>query len=101
MVEDSMAKDVAAEDAMTEDGKSVLPKELSRNRSEDIAIMRAMGADVDDDNHPAKENITAPGTNTTTSATGARNNGFLEGQDWGWSGIDNRKKIMLTMLIPK
>ena len=63
--------------------------------------MRAMGADVDNDNQPAPENIPAPGTNTTTSVTGARDDGFLEGQEWGWSGIDNQKKDNFDNVNPK
>ena len=60
-----------------------LPEEIfqSKNRAEDIANIRGMGLDVDDNNDPALENI--PDQEEPTP---------LEGQEWGWEGLNHRKK---------
>jgi len=56
------------------------------NQAEDIALVRNMGFDVDDDNEPAEENIP---TNGETGATDTE--GLYAFQRWGWSGIDQRR----------
>ena len=56
----------------------------TQNRAEDIALVRAMGFEVDDDNEPALENIPAPD---------APQVGLREGQDWGWDGFDQRASL--------
>ena len=56
--------------------------------AEDIALVRAMGLDVDDDNDPAPENI-------PTSVPGATNEGNVH-HGWGWTGIDHRKQLNIT-----
>ena len=50
--------------------------------NEDIAYVRGLGFDVDDDNMPAPENIPEPNVPRPTDY----------GQTWGWDGIDHRKK---------
>ena len=52
--------------------------------SEDIALARSQGIEVDDDNEPAPENIPPAG-----SVLDATTNKF--GQTWGWNGTCNRK----------
>ena len=52
------------------------------NNTEDIANVRAMGLDVDDDNEPAPENIPAPNARVYTHE---------HDQNWGWDGIDERR----------
>lgn len=59
------------------------------SRAEDIAMVRAMGLDVDDDNVPAPENI----PQNATDATGEEGNVEL---GWGWSGIDHRKQLNIS-----
>ena len=56
----------------------------AQNRAEDIALVRNMGFEVDDDNEPAPENVPA--------ANAPRPNGaaLYEGQEEGWDGIDCR-----------
>jgi hypothetical protein len=55
----------------------------AQNRAEDIALVRAMGFEVDDDDEPAPENIPADGEHLF------RLGGDLhDGQEWGWDGID-------------
>ena len=58
----------------------------ARNNSEDIANVRAMGFDVDDDNLPLDEN------NPDEGAERPAVNAFYEGQVWGWQGFDNRRQ---------
>ena len=54
---------------------------------EDIENVRAMGFSVDDDNEPAPENIPQNGNTPERS-----NEGFYNGQEWGWAGFCNRKR---------
>ena len=67
-------------------GDDIALRSLS-NRAEDIALIRAQGLDVDDDNEPAPENI--PDATTTTNKQA---NGLYEGQEFGWDGVDHRAK---------
>ena len=57
------------------------------SRREDIQNVRAMGFNVDDDNEPAPENVPTPGETVETS-----DEGFYDGQVWGWAGFCNRKR---------
>ena len=60
----------------------------AQNRAEDIALVRAMGFEVDDDNEPAPENI--PVADAPLFRLGG---GLHEGQEWGWDGIDQRATL--------
>ena len=53
-----------------------------QNRTEDIALIRNMGFEVDDDNEPAPENIPAANVPRPNGAD------LYEGQEWGWDGIE-------------
>ena len=65
---------------------------LQRTKLEkDIALVRNMGFEVDDDNEPAPENV--PGGNAPPVNGGA----LLEGQEWGWDGIDRRAMLQGSM----
>ena len=66
----------------------------ARSRAEDIAMVRAMGLDVDDDNVPAPENI----PENATDRTGEEGNVEL---GWGWSGIDHRKQLNISNVRAK
>ena len=70
-----------------------VPNEVSRaqNCGEDIAMVRAMGFMVEDDNDPAPENIPEPGGSVTDGVT----------QTWGWSGADQRSLFGATDHQPK
>ena len=59
----------------------------SSHTSDDIAMVRAMGMNVDDDNEPVAENIPTTEESTSSSVTGLK-----EGQSWGWNGMCDRKK---------
>ena len=63
-----------------------IPDEIFRagNRAEDIALVRGQGFEVDDDNDPAPENV--PAVDEAPPVV----NDLLEGQEWGWDGIDRR-----------
>ncbi len=63
-----------------------IPEEIfqARNRAEDIALVRGQGFEVDDDNDPAPENV--PAVDEAPPVV----NDLLEGQEWGWDGIDRR-----------
>ena len=50
------------------------------SRAEDIAMVRNLGFDVDDDNEPVPENIPSP------DAPLPVDHGLYEGQSWGWDG---------------
>jgi hypothetical protein len=52
----------------------------AQNRAEDIALVRAMGFEVDDDNEPTPENRLG--------------GGLYNGQEWGWDGIDQRAGLL-------
>ena len=55
-----------------------------QTRTEDIALARSQGIDVDDDNEPAPENIPPAGADINYQDN-------LYGQTWGWNGTCNRK----------
>eukprot|EP00559_Dactyliosolen_fragilissimus_P002711 CAMPEP_0184872744 /NCGR_PEP_ID=MMETSP0580-20130426/41459_1 /TAXON_ID=1118495 /ORGANISM="Dactyliosolen fragilissimus" /LENGTH=665 /DNA_ID=CAMNT_0027375583 /DNA_START=1012 /DNA_END=3007 /DNA_ORIENTATION=+ len=57
--------------------------------AEDIALVRAQGLDVDDDNLPAPENIPIATTSNTTDDS-------HQEIGWGWSGIDHRKQLNIS-----
>ena len=57
--------------------------------AEDIALVRAQGLDIDDDNLPAPENI--PVDNNVELPAGVVDVNVELG--WGWSGIDQRKQL--------
>ena len=61
----------------------------SGGQAEDIALVRAMGLDVDDDNLPAPENI-------PQNIPETENEGGNVHLGWGWSGIDHRKQLNIT-----
>lgn len=63
----------------------------AQNRSEDIALVRSQGLMVDDDNDPAPENV--PSNNERTQKKDGKSQTEVEknGQQWGWSGLDNRR----------
>ncbi len=63
----------------------------TQNRAEDINLVQDMGFEVDDDNEPAPENVPAVDAPPVNGGT------LLEGQEWGWDGIDRR--AMLQGLI--
>lgn len=54
----------------------------SSSRAEDIALVRAQGFEVDDDNEPVEENV--------PSEPSSQPGGLFPGQRWGWDGIDRR-----------
>ena len=66
----------------------------ARNQSEDIANVRAMGFDVDDDNLPLEEN--EPNEGEVHPAV----NNFYDGQVWGWQGFDNRRQANIQNVDP-
>ena len=66
----------------------------AQNRAEDIALVRNMGFEVDDDNEPAPENVPAD------DATPVNGGALLEGQQWGWDGID-RRAILQGSMYPR
>jgi hypothetical protein len=53
-----------------------------QNQVEDITLVRNMGFEVGNDKEPAPENV--PAGNSPPVNGGA----LLEGQEWGWDGID-------------
>ena len=63
----------------------------AQNRAEDIALVRDMGFEVDDDNEPAPENVPA------VDAPPVNGGSLLEGQKWGWDGIDRRAMLQGSM----
>ena len=63
----------------------------SGNRAEDIARMRALGFDVDDDNDCLPENVPSSLVFEESTTTGPINE-----QTWGWDGMDNRKQVNAT-----
>jgi hypothetical protein len=64
----------------------------AQNRAEDIPLVRDMGFEVDDDNKPAPENVTAVDAPPVNGGT------LLEGQEWWWDGID-RRAIMQGLIV--
>lgn len=69
-------------------GGEEFPQQILRARAcvEDIAMVRNMGFTVDDDNEPAPENI------PTVVGTPAAATEVHDGQNWGWQGLDHRKR---------
>jgi hypothetical protein len=63
---------------------SLLDKMGRTSRAEDIAMARAQGLDVDDDNDPAPENIPVRGAPAESDEN-------PHGQEWGWGGTCHRK----------
>jgi hypothetical protein len=73
---------------------SVIDKMGRSTRSEDIALARSQGLDVDDDNEPAPENIPAAGARIDNTTN-------LHGQEWGWAGTCHRKSKHHTDIDPQ
>jgi hypothetical protein len=63
-------------------------------RREDIASARSQGLDVDDDNEPAPENISALGSSIDSTSN-------LHGREWGWSGTCHRKSAHHVDVSPQ
>ena len=63
----------------------------AQNRAEDIAHVRDMGFEVDDDNGPTPENVPA------VNAPPVNGGSLLERQEWGWDGIDRRAMLQGSM----
>ena len=63
----------------------------AQNQAEDIALVRNMGFEVNNDKEPAPENV--PAGNAPPVNGGA----LLEGQEWGWDGIDRRAMLQGSM----
>jgi hypothetical protein len=75
----------AATVAINKDGKEIVDFVFNaQHQAEDIALVWDMGFMVDDDNEPAPENIPADGTPPVNGEA------LLEGQKWGWDGIDRQ-----------
>ena len=78
-------------DMVMEDGTQLPPEvfqfQYRRPNTEDLANIQAMGFGVDDDNEPAPENVPPPNLRVETT-----DEGWLQGQSWGWAGFCNRKK---------
>jgi hypothetical protein len=60
----------------------------AQNRAEDIALVRAMGFEVNDDNEPAPENIPLNGAPLFRLGEGLH-----KGQEWGWDRIDQQATL--------
>jgi hypothetical protein len=73
---------------------SVIDKMGRSTRSEDIALARSQGLDVDDDNETAPENIPAAGARIDNTTS-------LHGQEWGWAGTCHRKSKYPTDIDPQ
>jgi hypothetical protein len=63
----------------------------AQKRAEDINLFRNMGFEVDNDNDPAPENVPAG------DAPPVNGGELLEGQQWGWDGIDRRAMMQGSM----
>lgn len=79
-----------ADDTVEEEGRP-LPQNVNAGSLHlgDALLVRAEGFDVDDDNDPAPENIPTPGEV------------IQDAQQWGWSGICNRKSLQVPNSLPK
>ncbi len=62
----------------------------AQNRAEDIALVRAMSFEVDNDNEPAPENLPRPGVGMGRDRPASRSG---DERSWGWDGIDQRAKL--------
>eukprot|EP00815_Leptocylindrus_aporus_P005115 CAMPEP_0116052952 /NCGR_PEP_ID=MMETSP0322-20121206/1885_1 /TAXON_ID=163516 /ORGANISM="Leptocylindrus danicus var. apora, Strain B651" /LENGTH=230 /DNA_ID=CAMNT_0003535997 /DNA_START=288 /DNA_END=977 /DNA_ORIENTATION=+ len=69
--------------ALPSDLRSIHARGIESGDAEDIARVRALGFDVDDDNEPAPENV--PTEEVTTEA------GLKDNQQWGTHPFDPRK----------
>lgn len=67
--------------------QEVFNLERTRGTVEDIANVHVMGFGVNDDNKPAPENIPVPNLQVEQNEEG-----WLEGQEWGWNGFCHRKR---------
>lgn len=67
----------AADDVCKPINTSLPGMDGSGSRSEDIALARSQGLEVDDYNEPAPENVPAEGVVIDTTSN-------LHGQTWGW-----------------
>jgi hypothetical protein len=75
----------AATVAINKDGEEIADFVFNaQNWAEDIALVRGMGFMVNNDNKPAPENVPADSTPPVNGEA------LLEGQKWGWDGIDCR-----------
>jgi hypothetical protein len=84
--EPGVASTVPTPTATNEQGEEIVDWVFqAQNWAEDIALIRAMGFEVDDDNEPAPENIPPP--DMPLFMIGGD---LHEGQEWGWDGIDQR-----------
>jgi hypothetical protein len=84
--EPGVASAVPTPTAMNEQGEEIVDWVFqAQNWAEDIALVRAMGFEVDDDNEPAPKNIPPP--NMPLFRIGGD---LQEGQEWGWDGIDQQ-----------
>jgi hypothetical protein len=78
--------------AINKDGKEVADFVFNaQNRADDIALVRDMSFMFDDDNKPAPENVPADGTPPVNGEA------LLEGQKWGWDGIDRQAMLQGLM----
>ena len=81
-------RDESGDEPEVEDGQELQPSIFrATGVAEDIAMVRAQGLDVDDDNEPAPENVPTGETTRTRQA-----NGIYEGQQFGWDGVDHRAR---------
>jgi hypothetical protein len=77
------AKAPAATVAIDKDGEEIADFVFNaQNRAEDIALIRDMGFMVEYDNKPSPKNVPAGG------APPVNGEALIEGQKWGWDGID-------------
>jgi hypothetical protein len=92
--ESPTAEAPAATTAIDERGEDIVDFVFhAQNRAEDIALVRDMGFEVDDNNKPAPENIP-----TLFGAPAPVVGGDLfDGQTWGWDGIDRRAILRGSM----
>ncbi len=82
----------AATVAIDKDGKEIADFVFNaQNQAEDIALVQDMGFMVNDDNEHAPKNIPADGTPPVNGEA------LLEGQKWGWDGIDCRAILQGSM----
>ena len=71
----------------------------SGGQAEDIALVCALGLGINNDNMPAPENI-PDGTNAVTTNTDTRGASEHLEEGWGWSGIDHRKQLNISNVVP-
>ena len=90
MVDNSNGGDKVTGDGV--EGEKEVPREglCVHGTKEDIALARAMGFIVEDNNNPVPGNLPAPGEDIGE-----------EGQTWGWSGADHRVIFGASNCRPK